>query len=101
MRNSALIEGKKGLVDVFFNNEKIGSLSSVTSAKFVPIISRIQPSGKVLYAECEVIGNSIAAEARLLVTLPEDFSKETVSEIKSLNLSTNESSISEESNETI
>lgn len=82
LRNSSSSEGKKGVVDIYFEGSKIGNLSNVTGAKYVPIIGRIESSEKRLYAECEVTGNAIAAEARLQVTLPENFSPETVSTIK-------------------
>lgn len=84
LRNSTSTDGKKSIVDIFFKDSKIGNLSNVTSAKFTPIISRIESSEKCLYAECEVTGNAIAAEARLHVILPEDFSPEMVSTIKNL-----------------
>ena len=92
LRNSAAADGKKSMVEILFNKKKIGSLSGVTSAKFVPIIERLAATGKSLYAECEVVGNSIAAEARILVTLPENFSREIVSSIKSFTSAEGDSS---------
>jgi hypothetical protein len=87
LRSSKSSEGKKSVVDIYFEGSKIGNLSSATSSKYIPIIERIESSKYGLYAECEVTGNAIAAEARLKVTLPEDFSPEMVSTIKNLSVS--------------
>lgn len=77
-------ESEKQVINVLVDDEIIGQLSAATGSKFLPILNRIPDGTGSFIAEFEIAGNALAAEAKIYLTLPEDFDKSTVNAIRSL-----------------
>lgn len=73
----------KEYVQILIDEQEVGSLSNVTGAKFIPILKRCENLNLSFIAEAEISGNALAAEIKIYLTLPENFSKEMVTRIKS------------------
>ncbi|MDX3655726.1 HIRAN domain-containing protein [Streptomyces sp. ID05-26A] len=73
---------KSEIVVVHLDGEEIGELTKQTSAKLLPIVRPLRNAGITCYADVVLTGNTLAVEAKLIVSPPEELPQDFVQQLQ-------------------